>query len=206
MLKSLGKFVSPSVGIALCAVAALAMLVALTPVTARADSQTQTLIHTANSAVGIQANFLPFNPALGTLQSLDFQLEGSSTMLEQETFLYTLTISLDDPFSGAVSGSCEVVPMQTVSCSVQTALVVDTKPADLLLAENLSAVTFMSTFSTLPLVTLGADSVDFSLIYNYKPAVITGAPEPGTNSLLFAGLGIFGLIGLAHKRNPLRRR
>jgi len=48
--------------------------------------------------------------------------------------------------------------------------------------------------------------VDFSLIYNYQPAVITGAPEPGTNSLLFAGLGIFGLIALAHKRNPFRRQ
>jgi hypothetical protein len=205
MLTTLGKFVSPNARIGLCAVTALALAVAFTPVTARADSQTQTLIHTANSAVGIQANFLPFNPALGTLQSLDFQLEGSSTILEQETFMYTLTISLDDPFSGPLSSPCEVIPVQTVSCSLQTAPVVDTKPADLLLAENLSTVTFMSTFSTSPLVTLGADSVDFSLTYNYKPAVITGAPEPGTNSLLIAGLGIFGLIGLARKRNSFSR-
>jgi hypothetical protein len=206
MLKFLGKFVSLDVGIALCAVAALALVVAFTPVNARADSLTQNLTQTANSAAGIQANFVPFNPALGTLQSLDFQLEGGSTILEQETFPYTLTISLADPFSGAVSSSCEVVPMQTVSCSVQTAPVVDSKPADLLLAENLSAVTFISTFSTSPIVTLGGDSVDFSLIYNYKPAVVTAAPEPGTNGLLLGGLGIIGLIGLARKRNSFGRR
>jgi hypothetical protein len=206
MLKSLGKFVSPNVGVALCAVAALALVLAFTPVTARADSQTQTLIQTANSAAGIQANFLPFNPALGTLQSLDFQLEGSSTILEQETFLYILTISLEDPFSGAVSSPCEVIPMQTVACSLQTAPAFDTKPADLLLAENLSAVTFMSTFSSSASVTLGGDSVDFSLIYNYKPAVVTAAPEAGPNSLLLAGLGMIGLIGLARKMNSSRPR
>jgi hypothetical protein len=201
MLKSSRKFIKRNVRIAPHALAALALVVACTPVAARADSITQSLIHTADSASGIQANFLPFNPALGTLQSLDFQLEGKSTILEQESFPYTVTITLDDPFSGTVSGPCEVIPMQTVSCSVQTAPVVDTKPADLLLAENLSVVSFTSSFTASPTVTLGADSVDFSLVYNYTPAVIATTPEPGTDSLLLAGFGLIGLVGLARKRD-----
>jgi hypothetical protein len=205
MLKSSREFISRNVRIAPYALAALALVLACTPVAARADSITQSLIHTANGASGIQANFLPFNPALGSLQSLDFQLGGKSTILEQESFPYTITITLDNPFSGAVSGSCDVIPMQTVSCNVQTAPVVDTTPADLLLAENLSIVSFTSSFAASPTVALGADSVDFSLVYNYTPAVVATTPEPGTSSLLLAGFGFVGLIGLTRKRDSLSR-
>src|ERR1700733_11923614 len=98
MLKSSRESISRNVRIAPYALAALALVTACAPVAARADSITQSLIHTANGASGIQANFLPFNSALGTLQSLDVQLKGKSTILEQESFPYTITITLDDPF------------------------------------------------------------------------------------------------------------
>jgi hypothetical protein len=205
MRKALGSFVSRKPRIASCAMPALVLVAMFTPVAARADSFTQTFTQTANDASGIVVNFVPFNPALGTLQSLTFQLEGKSTITEQQTFPYTLTITLEDPFAAPLSAACDVAPAQTTACSLQTAPFVDTNAADLALAESLPVISFSSLFSTTPTVTLGADSVDFSLVYTYAPAVVSTTPEPGTTGLLVAGVGLLALISLTRKRISLAR-
>lgn len=205
MRKALEGFVSRKLRIASYATAALVLAVLFTPVAAQADSSSQTFTQTANDASGIVVNFVPFNPALGTLQSGTYQLEGTSTITEQQTFPYSLTITLEDPFAAPLSAACDVVPAQTTACRLHTALIVDTNAADLALAESLPVVSFASLFSTSPTVTLGADSVDFSLIYTYAPAVVSTTPEPGTTSLLVVGVGLLAWISLARKRISLAR-
>jgi len=205
MRKALEGFIPQKPRIASYATAALVLAVLFTPPAARADSFSQTFTQTSDDASGILVNFVPFNPALGTLQSLTYQLEGTSTITVPQTFPYTLTITLEDPFAAPLSAPCDVVPAETTACSLHTAVVVDTNPADLALAESLPVVSFSSLFSTSPAVTLGADSVDFSLVYTYAPAVVSTTPEPGTTSLLFAGLVLLILFSLARNRISLTR-
>jgi hypothetical protein len=193
MRKSWRAIAVPEMRFASYALGVIAVFLMLSPEPARAGdiTQTQTFSSSVSGATDITHDFLAFNTALGTLQSLTITIDASTDIANSSTFLHTLTISGMGQFTSGAD-SCIVQVGQVCSLLLNF---FDTTPSDLALAGTLPNIPFSAAFTSSPEATLGLSSASFKLVYDYKAVATT--PEP--SSLLLFGTSLLGLV-------PFRRK
>jgi len=159
-------------------------------VLAKADSMESQPFSATVSTTNL--GLLPFNTALGTLDSIAYSVMFTGTLPDGDDGSASLTI----PFLSA-SGGLITPCLETAGCPIMLTRFAsdDTTPADLASAEN----TFTQT------VTINPDFLNptFSgtITYNYTP-VVAAVPEPASWGLLMT---LIGMCLIVRKRIALLR-